>query len=192
MLGKFKSWFLALSSVGKAGVIIGTLAVASIASAASHPTSKPPSPTEPTSVKASKVEVKTETTTEAIAFDTQTIDDANLASGTDQVRTEGVSGVKTKTWSVTYTDGKETDRKVVKEEVTTAPITKVIAHGTKVVLDCPNGTYVNSDGNTVCSPYSAPSVPAGATARCVDGTYSFSQHRSGTCSHHGGVSEWLY
>jgi Protein of unknown function (DUF3761) len=34
-------------------------------------------------------------------------------------------------------------------------------------------------------------VPVGATARCVDGTYSYSQHRSGTCSHHGGVVEWL-
>jgi len=56
---------------------------------------------------------------------------------------------------------------------------------------CPNGSYVNSVGNTVCSPYSSPSTPAGATARCVDGTYSFSQSRSGTCSHHGGVAEWL-
>src|SRR5436853_4552041 len=35
------------------------------------------------------------------------------------------------------------------------------------------------------------SVPSGATARCRDGTYSFSRHRSGTCSHHGGVAMWL-
>jgi hypothetical protein len=28
------------------------------------------------------------------------------------------------------------------------------------------------------------------TATCVDGTVSYSQHRSGTCSHHGGVKEW--
>ena len=35
------------------------------------------------------------------------------------------------------------------------------------------------------------SAPAGATARCRDGTYSYSQHRSGTCSHHGGVAAWL-
>jgi hypothetical protein len=35
------------------------------------------------------------------------------------------------------------------------------------------------------------SVPAGATARCADGTYSFSQNRRGTCSHHGGVADWL-
>jgi hypothetical protein len=33
--------------------------------------------------------------------------------------------------------------------------------------------------------------PPGATARCRDGTYSFSRHRSGTCSHHGGVARWL-
>jgi hypothetical protein len=56
---------------------------------------------------------------------------------------------------------------------------------------CPNGTYVNSAGNTVCSPYSAPSPPAGATAQCRDGTYSFSQTHSGTCSSHGGVARWL-
>src|SRR5438552_332418 len=33
--------------------------------------------------------------------------------------------------------------------------------------------------------------PTGATACCRDGTYSFSKHRSGTCSHHGGVGTWL-
>ncbi|TMB00496.1 MAG: DUF3761 domain-containing protein [Deltaproteobacteria bacterium] len=29
------------------------------------------------------------------------------------------------------------------------------------------------------------------TARCKDGSLSYSQHRSGTCSRHGGVGEWL-
>ena len=33
--------------------------------------------------------------------------------------------------------------------------------------------------------------PPGATAQCRDGTYSFSLHHSGTCSHHGGVARWL-
>ena len=37
----------------------------------------------------------------------------------------------------------------------------------------------------------SPSVPAsGPTALCRDGTYSYSQHRSGTCSWHGGVAVW--
>ena len=29
------------------------------------------------------------------------------------------------------------------------------------------------------------------SARCKDGSLSYSQHRSGTCSRHGGVGEWL-
>jgi hypothetical protein len=57
---------------------------------------------------------------------------------------------------------------------------------------CLNGTYTNTEGNTVCKPEESPTgPPAGATAKCRDGTYSFSQHRSGTCSYHGGVAEWL-
>ncbi len=52
--------------------------------------------------------------------------------------------------------------------------------------------YTNSAGQTVHSPaYSSGGVPSGATAQCSDGTYSFSQSRRGTCSHHGGVSKWL-
>jgi hypothetical protein len=35
------------------------------------------------------------------------------------------------------------------------------------------------------------SPPPGATARCRDGSYSYSQHHSGTCSYHGGVAVWL-
>ena len=34
-------------------------------------------------------------------------------------------------------------------------------------------------------------APLGATARCRDGTYSFSQHRRATCSRHLGVAESL-
>jgi hypothetical protein len=55
-----------------------------------------------------------------------------------------------------------------------------------------HGHYVNRDGNTVHSPAHSRSgtVPTGATAQCRDGTYSFSQHHSGTCSRHGGVASW--
>ncbi len=51
--------------------------------------------------------------------------------------------------------------------------------------------YTNSQGNEVHSPAYSDSVPAGASAICGDGTYSFSQSRRGTCSHHGGVAQWL-
>lgn len=51
-------------------------------------------------------------------------------------------------------------------------------------------SYVNVDGVRVPSPVFSDTRPAGATARCRDGSYSFSQHRRGTCSHHGGVAMW--
>ena len=33
-------------------------------------------------------------------------------------------------------------------------------------------------------------VPDGVTAVCKDGTYSYSKHHSGSCSHHGGVARF--
>ncbi len=56
-----------------------------------------------------------------------------------------------------------------------------------------NRHYTNSDGQVVHSPSKTTSgkPPDGATAKCRDGSYSFSKHHSGTCSHHGGVDNWL-
>ncbi len=53
--------------------------------------------------------------------------------------------------------------------------------------------YVNVDGVWVPSPQRTidSEPPDGATAQCRDGTFSFSQHRRGTCSWHGGVARWL-
>lgn len=51
--------------------------------------------------------------------------------------------------------------------------------------------YTNVSGNKVHSPTYSETIPIGASAKCRDGTYSFSQNRRGTCSHHGGVARWL-
>jgi hypothetical protein len=56
---------------------------------------------------------------------------------------------------------------------------------------CAADYYRNSSGNCVHRPEQASARPAGATAKCTDGAYSFSQHRQGTCSGHGGVAQWL-
>jgi len=45
----------------------------------------------------------------------------------------------------------------------------------------------------VSPPQPAPPVPdqgGGATAKCNDGTLSYSAHHQGTCSHHRGVAVW--
>jgi hypothetical protein len=51
--------------------------------------------------------------------------------------------------------------------------------------------YTNSSGHSVHRPMQSQTQPRGATAQCADGSWSFSQHRRGTCSYHGGVSRWL-
>lgn len=53
--------------------------------------------------------------------------------------------------------------------------------------------YRAKDGTEVHSPAKSlnDQVPTGASAKCRDGSYSFSQNRRGTCSHHGGVTAWL-
>jgi resuscitation-promoting factor RpfB len=141
---------------------------------------------------------KTVTQTKSVPFASTTAQDSNLAKGTNQITTNGVNGVETLTYQDTYINGKQTAQKLVSDVVTTKPVTQVTSVGSYVApaasstsTDCTNGTYVNSAGNTVCSPETSSSVPAGATAQCVDGTYSFSQSHSGTCSHHGGVAQWL-
>ncbi|KUZ36250.1 DUF3761 domain-containing protein [Burkholderia territorii] len=65
-------------------------------------------------------------------------------------------------------------------------------YGSEADLDR-HDTYRNRDGDTVHAPAHSKSgrVPDGASARCRDGTYSFSRHRRGTCSGHGGVAAWL-
>ncbi len=56
---------------------------------------------------------------------------------------------------------------------------------------CGAGEYENVDQACVQRPQQSSTPPEGATAQCKDGTYSFSQHRRGTCSGHDGVSRWL-
>lgn len=56
---------------------------------------------------------------------------------------------------------------------------------------CSTDHYRNSDGRCIHRPVQSPSPPGGATARCRDGSYSFSRHHRGTCSGHGGVAQWL-
>jgi resuscitation-promoting factor RpfB len=197
---RFFGWFKALSAAGKAGTILAVFIGIGIVGAAgqnSNHNLTPQLSVQTTTKSSSKptTETKNVTATVVIPFTSSTVQDNTIAQGTTHTKIAGINGVKTQTLSVTYTNGQETSRKLVSEVVTAAPVNEVIAKGTYVAptppTNCPNGTYTNSAGNEVCSPYNAPSAPAGATAQCVDGTYSFSQSHSGTCSHHGGVAHWL-
>ena len=51
--------------------------------------------------------------------------------------------------------------------------------------------YTAHSGHRVHRPVQASHAPAGASAQCRDQSWSFSESRRGTCSHHGGVARWL-
>jgi hypothetical protein len=75
----------------------------------------------------------------------------------------------------------------------TTQVTRPTPQPTQAQLDTGlsnDNYYTNSKGSTVHSPAYSNSIPPGASARCGNGSYSFSQSRRGTCSHHGGVSQW--
>lgn len=210
MFGKFRS----LSRAKKIGVGVAAFTMIGLTNAAAHPQSSVNLQASPaahavqqatTQVAAPQQKTPVVTTqmtseTQPIPFGNVTVEAANLDKGVTKVTTPGVNGVKTLTYKLTLTDGVQTAKELVSQVTTVQPVTQVTSVGTYVAPQpvaaqstpsCPNGTYVNSAGNTVCSPYSSPSAPAGATAQCVDGSYSFSQSHSGTCSHHGGVATWL-
>jgi hypothetical protein len=55
-----------------------------------------------------------------------------------------------------------------------------------------HGHYRSRDGSEVHQPAKTRdgAKPSGATAKCRDGTWSFSHTHRGTCSRHGGVAHW--
>jgi hypothetical protein len=73
------------------------------------------------------------------------------------------------------------------------PLDKTITTGTYVPPSYTYPGYTNVDGNYIPSPNYTGSTVGGysPSAICGDGSYSYSQNASGTCSSHGGVSSWL-
>lgn len=57
------------------------------------------------------------------------------------------------------------------------------------VADCMHHATID-EGTAVCG--AGEPHPDGATAKCHDGSYSYSTTPSGTCSHHKGVAVWYY
>ncbi|WP_245993185.1 G5 domain-containing protein [Xylanimonas allomyrinae] len=71
------------------------------------------------------------TTEHAVPFETQTQDDATLYRDQTKVAQQGQDGVRTVVETVVTVDGAETSRTVKSDEVTTPPVAKIVAQGTK-------------------------------------------------------------
>jgi hypothetical protein len=120
--------------------------------AADEPEADPTTPAaENTIVK------KTVTETQSIGYSTRTVQDSSLAKGKTTTRTAGRAGVRTQTYEVTLTNGKQTAKKLVKSVITRKPVTKVVAVGTKQSSGC--------DPN-----YSGACVPIASDVDCAGGS----------------------
>jgi uncharacterized protein YabE (DUF348 family) len=103
------------------------------------------------------VKKRTITKRRAIPFVTRRVHDPTLAKGARRVRTRGVAGVRILTYRVTFTDGVPTDRKLIRRALIKAPVTRVVAIGTKEAPRC--------DPN-----YSGACVPIASDVDCAGGS----------------------
>lgn len=72
--------------------------------------------------------------TQQIAFETEVRKNNDMVEGTQKVVQEGTAGEKLITTEIVFENGKEVNRKVVKEEVQKSPIKKIIDIGTLGIL----------------------------------------------------------
>ena len=138
--------------------------------AAPTPTATTATPTEsptPTPV----VTTETVTETEAIPFERVRRDDASIDLGEEAVTTKGVDGVKTLTYEVVFTDGVETSRRLVSEEVTTKPVDEVMSLGTRKPPPPPPEPEPEPELEPDCdSNYAGGCVPIDSDVDCAGGS----------------------
>jgi resuscitation-promoting factor RpfB len=120
-----------------------------------------PTPTEASPAASAEPQVTTKTIyeTKRIGYSTRIVKDGSLAKGIKKTRTKGVAGIRTLTYRVTYTDGVQTGRALVKSVVTRTPVTKVVAVGTKAA----------APSSTCDSNYSG-CVPIASDVDCAGGS----------------------
>lgn len=77
------------------------------------------------------ITTKEESITIAVPFTKETTEDPSMPKGDTKVIQQGVDGVRTETYIVTYTDGIETNRVLKSSSVTQEPVPEITAVGTK-------------------------------------------------------------
>lgn len=85
-----------------------------------------------TSTPVNTVTTKQITETRSIAYTTQEQNDSDLTKGQTKVVQNGANGTRTLTYKITYTNGKQTDKSLISNVVTTQPTSESIEVGTYV------------------------------------------------------------
>ena len=99
-------------------------------------------------VVAPVVTTKEETKTEDAAFQVKEVKNADLPEGSRQVKAAGKKGVRTIVYTVTYTDGVETDRVEKSNTITTPAVDEIVEVGTKKVASTTTNGNKNDTATT--------------------------------------------
>jgi hypothetical protein len=119
-----------------------------------------PTPT-PTVVKPKSTTVtKAVVEFRVIPFKKKTVTDDSMAKGEKAVTTTGVNGTHRLTYNVTFVNGVQTAKKLIKQEVAKQPRTQVTTVGTKVEEEEPSG----------CDPNYSGCVPIASDVDCSGGS----------------------
>jgi hypothetical protein len=103
-------------------------------------------PAEPAVAVAPVVTTRTVAETRKIPYQTKRVADPQLVLGEERVQTPGLDGVQTLRYRVTYVDGRPTDRRLLKTEITRPPQPRVVAFGTRPGQDT-DGANGGADDN---------------------------------------------
>lgn len=127
------------------------------------PTTETPSPT-PVTVTEQVTE------TRAIPYTKRNVYDSSLAKGVQRLRTPGVDGVKTLTYEVTTVDGVQTQKKLLREEVTRKPVAEVTVIGTKAPPKPQPKPKPKPEPKGGCDPNYSGCVPIASDVDCAGGS----------------------
>ncbi|EAC4171471.1 DUF348 domain-containing protein [Listeria monocytogenes] len=124
---------------------------------------------EKMTVEVTYVDSKAEKKNEQVKFETVYKEDDSLNKGVEKVVQEGKNGEKVVEYKVTFENGKEKKRDVIKENVTSNKTDKVVVRGTKEKVVA---TQVSTSSSSASSSSSSAPSSGGKTYRMESTAYS--------------------
>ncbi|MFN0677346.1 resuscitation-promoting factor [Listeria monocytogenes] len=125
---------------------------------------------EKMTVEVTYVNSKAEKKNEQVKFETVYKEDDSLNKGVEKVVQEGKNGKKVVEYKVTFENGKEKKRDVIKENVTSNKTDKVVVRGTKEKMVATPVSNVSTSSATSSSSSSASSTPSGGKTYKMEST----------------------
>lgn len=116
-----------------------------------------------TILRVQRVKHQTETRTETIPFDTQTVVDNSLQPGQTVIQQAGQNGTKVDTYDVTYVDGVKESETLASSQTSAVPVVQIIAVGPEQSSDSGDSGSGSSDSSSSSSGSSSPSGSASSS-----------------------------